>query len=282
METLCIKCNSLKDMHEFSISGFKIKVCKLCKKLNNKIYREKNKLEISKKKKQYREDNKEIIKLKKQEYYKNNCEKIKAQVNNYRLQNIDEIKLKKKIYNENNKEKIKEHRTIYYQNNIETIRSKNFIYYKNNKNKIIEYQKNNWSKISKDHNNYINHRYNNDINFKLNHNLSRRIYHILKKNHSSKNNQLIFNYLNYTIKDLKNHLESQFQTWMWWDNWGMYSPVTWDDYNPLSWTWNIDHIIPISSLPFKNMKEDNFIKCWSLENLRPFSSKQNIFDKNNR
>ena len=31
------------------------------------------------------------------------------------------------------------------------------------------------------------------------------------------------------MKDLKNHLESQFEDWMNWNNWGIYSPNLWDD-----------------------------------------------------
>lgn len=30
------------------------------------------------------------------------------------------------------------------------------------------------------------------------------------------------------------------------------------------------------------MVEDNFKKCWALENLRPYSAKQNLADSNRR
>ena len=34
----------------------------------------------------------------------------------------------------------------------------------------------------------------------------------------------------------------------------------------------------ISELPYTSMTDDNFKKCWSLNNLRPYSAKQNILD----
>jgi hypothetical protein len=39
-----------------------------------------------------------------------------------------------------------------------------------------------------------------------------------------------------------------------------------------------DHIIPQSKLQYTSMKDENFKKCWSLENLRPLSAKQNVID----
>lgn len=67
-----------------------------------------------------------------------------------------------------------------------------------------------------------------------------------------------------------------------WKNHGSYNYQSWDDNNPLTWTWNIDHIIPQSLLPFSSMNDENFKKCWSLNNLRPLSSKKNILDGNRR
>ena len=60
-----------------------------------------------------------------------------------------------------------------------------------------------------------------------------------------------------------------------WDNWGKYDPKTWNDNDVSTWTWQLDHIIPQSDLPYINMSNKNFNKCWSLSNLRPYSAKQN-------
>ena len=98
----------------------------------------------------------------------------------------------------------------------------------------------------------------------------------------NKKNISCFKYLNYSVEDLKNHLEKQFESWMNWENHGIYDPKTWDDKNQLTWVWNIDHITPQSELPYTSMECDNFKLCWNLNNLRPYSAKQNILDGSNK
>jgi hypothetical protein len=63
-----------------------------------------------------------------------------------------------------------------------------------------------------------------------------------------------------------------------WNNQGMYNSDTWNDNDPATWTWQLDHIIPQSDLPYTSMEDENFKKCWTLENLRPLSAKQNLLD----
>jgi len=75
-------------------------------------------------------------------------------------------------------------------------------------------------------------------------------------------------YLPYTLEQLKLHLEELFEPWM-----------TWDNHGPASLTkrtWQIDHIIPQSLLPFDSFTHPNFLKCWSLENLRPLEARENL------
>ncbi len=83
-------------------------------------------------------------------------------------------------------------------------------------------------------------------------------------------------YLGYTIKELKQHLESQFEPWMNWNNHGKYKCDTWNDNDSSTWTWQIDHIIPQCTLLYMSMEDKNFKKCWALNNLRPLSAKENI------
>lgn len=73
--------------------------------------------------------------------------------------------------------------------------------------------------------------------------------------------------LPYTPSELKKHLESQFENWMNWDNYGRHS------LNKI--TWQIDHIIPQSKLIYDSLEHSNFEKCWSLNNLRPLKSETN-------
>jgi hypothetical protein len=120
-----------------------------------------------------------------------------------------------------------------------------------------------------------------DAAYRLRHYISGRIRKILKQSGFKKNNSCI-KYLDYSFSQLKDHLEKQFEAWMTWTNHGNYNPLTWDDGNVNTWTWQLDHIIPQSDLPYTSMEDDNFKKCWSLENLRPLSAKVNNFDGTNR
>ena len=48
------------------------------------------------------------------------------------------------------------------------------------------------------------------------------------------------NILGCSFEHFKIHLESQFEHWMCWDNYGLYN-------GELNYGWDLDHIIPISS-----------------------------------
>lgn len=92
----------------------------------------------------------------------------------------------------------------------------------------------------------------------------------------------ILKYLPYTIDALKSHIESQFETWMTWNNWGVYRVSSWDDNDSSTWKWQLDHIIPHSQFKYESMEDQEFKECWSLSNLRPLSAKQNLLENNRR
>lgn len=116
----------------------------------------------------------------------------------------------------------------------------------------------------------------NDIEYKLYSTVRSVVKMSIKRNKGHKGNLATLKYLTYSIEDLKHHLEKQFESWMTWQNWGVYNAKTWDDNDPATWTWHVDHITPQSDLPYTSMKDDNFTICWALENLRPLNAKQNI------
>ena len=123
-------------------------------------------------------------------------------------------------------------------------------------------------------NSYANRK--NDTLFKFRMLLSSSIRRQLKNNNGSKNNVSILKFLPYSIEELKRHLERLFESWMTWDNHGNYNKKTWNDNDTSTWTWQIDHIIPQYKLLYASMTDENFQKCWALENLRPLSAKINI------
>jgi len=116
----------------------------------------------------------------------------------------------------------------------------------------------------------------NDPSFRLRTNVSAQIFTALRKNGSSKNGNSILKYLPYTIQELKQHLEQQFESWMTWHNQGIYRSDIYKSDDNSTWTWHLDHIIPQSKLPYTSMLDDNFKKCWALDNLRPLKSIDNI------
>lgn len=138
-----------------------------------------------------------------------------------------------------------------------------------------------WKKYKKENLEHIREkdriRWKTDIAFKIRNLFSHFIRQKLKENDAKKDSSFIKK-ISYSIDQLKTHLEKQFEPWMNWNNHGVYRRNTWDDNNPTTWTWQIDHIIPQSDLPYVSMGDDNFKKCWSLENLRPLNSKQNLLD----
>lgn len=72
-------------------------------------------------------------------------------------------------------------------------------------------------------------------------------------------------YVDYTIADLRKHIESKFTPDMNWNNYGI--------------LWSLDHICPQSSFVFIENGVENFeaIKeCWSLDNLQPMYILDNI------
>jgi hypothetical protein len=111
--------------------------------------------------------------------------------------------------------------------------------------------------------------------FKLRSIVSCSVARAIKKLGKSKGGSVL-KHLPYTIKELKAHLEKQFEPWMNWNNNGKYELKTWNNNDQVTWKWQIDHIIPHSDLPYDSMDHPNFLKCWSLNNLRPLSAKQNL------
>ncbi len=116
-------------------------------------------------------------------------------------------------------------------------------------------------------------KYKTDIVYKLRRNTSHAIIASIRK-YSFSNDRIdrlrkfIFDHLPYTADQLKAHIESLWEPWMSWDNYGR--------YNKDKRTWQIDHIVAQSRLPFNSLEDENFRKLWDLGNLRPLDTVENI------
>ena len=64
----------------------------------------------------------------------------------------------------------------------------------------------------------------------------------------------------YTLEDLMQHLEKQFQPGMTWENYG---------------EWHLDHIQPRAAHCYEDSDDPDFKRCWALENLQPLWASEN-------
>lgn len=138
------------------------------------------------------------------------------------------------------------------------------IYYEKNREKILKnvssYHKNNKSSI----NLYKVERRKNDSVYKLHYVIGSKIRKSLKfKGFYKKNSTLeIIGCPSYD--KFREYLESKFESWMNWDNYGKYN-------GEFNYGWDIDHIIPLSSA----VNEDDLLKLNHHTNLQPLCSKIN-------
>ena len=129
---------------------------------------------------------------------------------------------------------------------------------------LKEYREKNIDNIRKTKRDYEKTRKANDPIYKLINNFRTAIYQVLKENQIQKNGHY-FETLKYSPENLIEHLESKFKDNMTWGNYGK---------------WHVDHIKPISSFQITEIGDDEFMTCWSLKNLQPLWSDENIRKSN--
>jgi hypothetical protein len=209
----------------------------------------------------------------------------------YEEKKVEILTNKKKYYEQNKEEKLEKQKE-YYQDNKEERQIYNKRYYQENKTEILQqtkdYAENHVDQIRIYHNQYNKEKRLNNPNFKIRTTVSANIGYYIKLNDSSKNGKSCLEYLSYSIQELVDHLTLLFshsknltddgQAWMTWNNYGRYHANTWNDNDPTTWTWQIDHIIPQSNFNYTSMEDQSFKDSWALSNLRPFSAKQNFLD----
>ena len=185
-----------------------------------------------------------------------NCiECCKVLYNNYREKNYQKERERSKKYNREkrviNKEETKIYKKEYFQKNKEIITIKRREKYNMNKDII---NKNRRSNIPK----------------RLNNTIGNLIRSYLKSNGFYKKSRT-YKILGCSPLELKIYLESKFENWMTWNNYGKYN-------GELCYGWDIDHIIPISSVK----TEEEILKLNHYTNLQPLCSYTNRYVKINK
>jgi hypothetical protein len=188
---------------------------------------------------------------------------IKIRNKKWYADNTDKVLEMNKNWKDQNQDKVIEANQLWYLNNTEKSANNTRKWREGNRKKINANER---------------ERRKNDPIFRIAKIASGTVYKMLKSQGSSKNGESCFGHFPWTPEELWVHITSSFEPWMTPDNQGLYDPKTWDDTDPSTWTWQLDHIIPHSTLPYDSYDHPNFIKCWSLSNLRPLSAKQNVID----
>jgi hypothetical protein len=160
-------------------------------------------------------------------------------------QNKEIVSKRSKLRYEEKKEEILLKAKQYKKENLEWYRNNNKEYYQKNKKRMIENSKRSLYKRVKE-----------DVGFRLLQRCRKRLYEAVKGNVKSKRTMEL---IGCSIEELQEHLESQFQKGMNWDNYG---------------EWHVDHIKPCALFDFS--KEENQRECFHYTNLQPLWAVDNI------
>ena len=167
--------------------------------------------------------------------------------------NIGGKKVADKKWRDSNKEYMSNKSKTWYEQNKE-----------HRKEYLKEYRENNVDKIRQIKRDYERNRKARDPLYKLISNFRTAIYTVLKESNVDKYGHY-FDILEYTPEQLINHLELQFKDTMCWDNYG---------------EWHVDHKLPITHFNISEMGDEEFMRCWSLDNLQPMWGIENIRKSN--
>ena len=206
-----------------------------------------------------KEECKEAKRLYNKERYKNNPESQKQANKKWVRANKEKVKKGLAKWRGENKEKIKDYDKDYRKINKGKLKENNRevrkIYVKNNRKTINE---------------KVKERRNTDNIFRLTSNLRSLISKSFKNKGFKKNSKTV-NILGCLIDEFKQYIESLWEPWMNWDNYG--NPK--DGIVELNKTWDIDHIIPVSTAK----TEEDLIRLNHYTNLKPLCSYNNRYVK---
>ena len=234
--------------------------------------------------KEYALKNSEKIKERSRERYLKNKESILTRIKDYHKNNAEKVALKKKEYWDINKTEINKKRNEYFTEYRKTrkptktpLKDKKTkipkdltdyrkAYYQVNKEKLSQYAKD----YSDKRNERNKERKATEPLFKLKTNIRSLIRETINSKGYKKATKSV-SILGCTFEQFKLHLESKFEDWMTWDNYG--NPK--DGIFELNKTWDIDHIVPIN----KALTEEDVVRLNHYTNLQPLCSYTNRFIK---
>lgn len=281
----CTKCKEKKNLKDFNKDKSRDdgleSICKCCRKAQRKKSSDKKDLSKEKecgkckKNKQLKDfykgrwhECKECAKSKRNYGYKSNPNIQKKRSTEYRKKNRDRCNQTVRRWREKNSDYDRVYNKKRWETQKEELKKRNKKYQEENKDKIKaarkKYYKENKKEILKKNIKYEMDRRKRDPLYKMSKNLRCRTRIAFKRSRWSKNksNEIM---LGCTYKEAFNHIESQFQEGMTWDN-------------HTNNGWHIDHIIPLSYAK----TEEELIKLCHYTNLQPLWAEDNLKKSNKK
>jgi len=238
----CTKCKEDKPLSEFYIrEGRKShgSICKQCAKEKSKNRYSSNRVDILNKAKEYYISNKDNILVKAKEYRDNNKDKINKYAKVHRDKNRDKKVIYSRNYYKENKEKLLQDAKVKNKNLSNKQKEKR------NKRSMVRHHR--LKRTSK-------YRKSNIVRWQVTNTITR----------SNRNKTFSTSKIFPNPKKLFDHIESQFDLFMTWENHGL---------------WHVDHIKPISyyNSKYPNLSDELFCKlCNRLDNLQPLWAFENL------
>jgi hypothetical protein len=177
----------------------------------------------------------------------------------YRKENKEQIRNAQKKCEANNPEKYRRYKRKWDDKNRELLNEKSRK--RNLTQGHKDYKREHAETYKEERNKQQRNRFKNDYMFRLDISVSFNVRHTLKSNKIDKNRRHWEDIVGWTKDNLKRRLENLFSDGMTWENYG---------------EWEIDHIIPKAFFKFKSIDDVEFRYCWSLCNLQPLWSEDNL------
>ena len=229
-------------------------------RIYNRAYYKANREKFRDWAKAYKKENREKLRVYNKAYQEANSESIRVKAQAYNEINKERNSANSKAYQEKNREKIRTRRKAFSLVNKKRLNAINREYYKNNKDRARVSGKIYHDAHKKERGIFLKNKWATDPKFRLNQNMSVSIGRPLR---GSKGGRHWEHLVGYNLKQLKKHIERQFQPGMTWENYGKGG-------------WEIDHIVPMSVFNFTKPEDLDFKRCWALKNLQPMWGSENI------
>nr|QBK86081.1 MAG: hypothetical protein LCMAC101_06760 [Marseillevirus LCMAC101] len=235
---ICSICEETKEKQKFRRG----RQCRECERKCAKEYRENNKEKVQERLKKYRDKNREKINESSREYRKQS-----GYVERY------------KEYYQKNKEKINKNSTEWQRKNRDKVNNARQEYRNNNRERVNEIARRGAKKNRPKIREYRRKKYQTDPEYRLRVNLRGRF--SVRNLQGGKKSDKTMNIIGCSVKKLMEHLESQFEDGMTWDNYRFD-------------VWHVDHKVPLAFFDLTKPRQQQM--CFNYTNLQPLWSKKNI------